>query len=273
MDVFANYANRDEGIIALVYIYRTMTPDVPLWFDRALATILLPQSGATQPVITPFARPGASAASGLRAATTDNVAGMRSTAIAVAPLGSSYLIKIRMGSTQLEPAALEARLTAFIAGLRWPAESGEARAVTAVEACPEPLQLREARIVRMQGADALMDALIGTMPEETGTRRPPPPVYCREPGATVQMGVYRPNRSRNGYLIGLNDAGIAVSVGEATDLSALLGQASNGRRFAVAVLGRNVTTTYPSFNRLPPPTQALALVNSGQALTSSTVGR
>ena len=97
MDVAVTYADRDEQIIAIVYLYRTGAGDLPLWFDRAVATIMLPQTGAAAPTIAGFTRPGASVASGLRAAMTDNVSGMRSTAVAIAPLGSSFLIKIRMG--------------------------------------------------------------------------------------------------------------------------------------------------------------------------------
>src|SRR5205085_7115898 len=52
-DVVATYMDRDTGVIALVYLYRTMTASVPLWFDRAVATIMLPQTGAAFPAITP----------------------------------------------------------------------------------------------------------------------------------------------------------------------------------------------------------------------------
>lgn len=268
LDVVATYANHDEGIIALVYIYRTGSGDVPLWFDRALATIMLPQTGAAWPAVTPFTRPGASVASGLRAAMTDNVAGMRSTAVAIAPLAPGWLIKIRMGSSQLDPAALDARLTAFIAALRWPAEGAGARAAVPIEPCPTPLQLREARIVRTEGADVLMDSIIGSIGPEPGQRVAPPPVYCREPGATVERGVYRPNRSTESYLIGINDAGLAIGVGDASAISQLLGN-NNRRRYSVSLYARTSTSTYPSFNRLPPPDQALALVQRGQPLSTT----
>jgi hypothetical protein len=269
-DVVTTFVDRDTGVIALVYLYRTMTPNVPLWFDRAVATVMLPQTGAAFPTITAFTRPGASAASGLRAAMTDNVAGMRSTALAIAPLGSSFLIKIRMGSSQLDPAQLNERLTAFIAGLRWPAESGAATVAVPVEPCPEPLRLREARIVRTDGANVLMDAVIGSMPPEQRVEGPPP-VFCREPGATVAHGVYRANRSTRSYLIALADAGTLITVGPALDLSELMGNGGS-RRYAVSLLRYNSSAAYPSFNRLPPPEQALALVRTGSSALSVTVG-
>jgi hypothetical protein len=267
-DVFATYVDRDENMIALVYVYRTGAGDLPLWFDRALATIMLPQAGAAAPAIAGFTRPGASAASGLRAAMSDNVAGMRSTAVAIAPLGSSWLVKIRMGSARLDPAALDERLSAFAAALRWPAERAGARVAVPIEPCPTPLQLREARILRTETSDVLMDSIVGSMEPEARQPAGPPPVYCREPGATVERGVYRPDRSTDSYLIALQDAGLAVGVGDASGLSRLLG--NNRRRFSVTLYHRNTISSYPSFNRLPPPDQAYALVRDGQPLSTTT---
>jgi hypothetical protein len=267
-DVFATYVDRDERMVALVYIYRTGAGDLPLWFDRTLATIMLPQTGAAAPAIAGFTRPGASAASGLRAAMSDNVATMRSTAVAIAPLGPSWLVKIRMGSAQLDPAALNERLSAFAAALRWPAETGPVRVAVPIEPCPNPLQFREARIVRTETSDMLMDSIVGSIEPEPGQPVGPPPVYCREPGATVDRSVYRPGRSTDSYLIARHDAGLAVGVGDASGLSQLLG--NNRRRFSVTLYDRNAISAYPSFDRLPPPDQAYALVRDGRPLSTTT---
>jgi len=266
-DVAATYIDREASIVALVYIYRTGAGDLPLWFDRTLATIMLPQAGAAPPAITGFTRPRASAASGLRAAMSDNVAGMRSTAVAIAPLGPSWLVKIRLGSPRLDPAELNERLSAFAAALRWPAQTGTARVAVPIEPCPTPLRLREARIVRTETSDVLMDSIVGSIEPEPGQPVRPPPVYCREPGATVERGVYRPDRSTDSYLIALHDAGLAIGVGDASALSQLLG--NNRRRFSVTLYDRNATSSYPSFNRLPPPDQAFALVRDGQPLSTT----
>lgn len=269
-DVFGTYVDREENMIALVYIYRTGAGDVPLWFDRTMATIMLPQAGAAPPAIAGFTRPGASLASGLRAAMSDNVATMRSTAIAIAPLGSSWLVKIRMGSQRLDPAALNERLSAFVAAISWPAETGPARVAVPIEPCPTPLRLRSARVLPVDTQDMLMDSVIGTV-EPVGEPGPPS-VYCREPGATVERGVYRPDRATDAYLIAVNDGGIAVGVGDASGLSALLGQ-SGRSRFSVTLFEGNRSSVYPSFDRLPPPDQALALVTGGQPLSTTSGGR
>lgn len=269
LDVAATYVDREDGVIALVYIYRTMTPYVPLWFDRQVDTIMLPQAGAARPVISPFTRPRASVASGLRAAMTDNVSGMRSTAVAIAPLGA-WLVKIRLGSARLDPAALDERLTAFIAALSWPAEAGTAPAAVPVQPCATPLQLRQARIVASRTEDMLLDSAVATVEPEAPAG--PPPVWCREPGATLERGVYRPDGATDTYLIALNEAGIALEITDATALSALLGGSHGRRRFSMTLLERNSSSTLPSFDRLPPPDQALALARSSTPTSTTTIG-
>lgn len=277
LDVAATYRNRDEGLLASLYVYKTMTPDVALWFDRALAAILMrPEYGvdaATAPAASAFARPGARAESGLRIALDAGGAEIRSTALAVVPLGR-YLLKIRLSSPRLDRAALDERLTRFIAGLRWPAAAAGERAAAPVLPCPTPLRLRNARVLRDPGmGNVLSDAMGGIIIEQAQQDGdgPPPRPYCREPGATLAYGVYRPGGAADSYLIALGDAGIALSIGQALDLSALLGGGGGGRtRFSMTMLGRDGTTVYPSFNRLPPPAQALSVASgSGPTLSVS----
>jgi hypothetical protein len=268
-DVVATYVDRDEGIIALVYLYRTMTPDVPVWFDRALAQVVLP-TGQPWPAIAGFTRPGATAASGLRTALNDNVPGIRSTAIAIAPLGP-WLVKVRLGSRTLEPAALAERLDAFVAALTWPAQTGTARAAVPVQPCPTPLRLQQARVVNTRTEDMLLDSALATAAPARGDVGPPP-VYCREPGATVERGVYRPGAATDAYLIAMDDAGIALGVGDATGLSALIGNSNRRPHFPMILLERNSSSTLPSFDRLPPPDQALAVARSSTPTMTTTVG-
>ncbi len=266
LDVVATYIDRGEGLIATVYVFWTETPDVALWFDRAVAQVVAGQAGSSQPPTSVFTRPGASAATGLRAALPDNVPGMQSTAIAIAPHGS-WLVKVRLGSTRLAPAEADSRLTDFVAALGWPAEIGPVRVAAPIQPCPSPLNLRRARIVRADPTNLLADALIGSEPllPEAGQA----PVYCREPGPTrPEYGVYRAGGSRDGYLIGLSDAGIALALSEAIDLGTLMGERPSSRRISMVLLGRQETALLPSFNRLPPPEQALEVAQIDRATIS-----
>lgn len=266
MDVVAEYRGA-EGVLATIYLFRTAIPDVALWFDRAAAMISLQPvyglNGAALPAPTAFARPGAAAASGLRTATDLTAArSRRSTGVAVAPLGD-HLLKIRISSDRLDRAGLDALLTRLIEGLRWPAPPADEAAAIPVQPCTAPLRLRSARVLRPDMGETLMDALIGSMgpvaPQKTA-----PAIYCREPGATAEYGVYRPDGSRSAYVIALNDAGIALSLSPATDLGALSGGGRARSRVSMVLLERASTHVYSSFNRLPPPAQAVAVAGAGR---------
>ncbi|MDQ4088533.1 MAG: hypothetical protein M3177_11085, partial [Pseudomonadota bacterium] len=100
---------------------------------------------------------------------------------------------------------------------------------------------------------------------ETDVDRPAP-TYCREPGATLQHGVYRPGGSRHAYLVALGDAGIALSISRGVEIE---GITSGSRRYSMRLLDRDTTSALPSFNRLPPPEQAVAVAFGPRAETIS----
>jgi len=273
LDIVANYGSERDGLWVTVYLYKTQIANVPLWFDRALTTIMLrPEyglAGTAAPTPTAFIPPRASSASGLRAVLDVNAPNLRSTAVAIGP-AAGFQLKIRISSASLDRAALDERLSRFIAGLRWPAEgTPPARAAVAILPCPSPLRLRNARLVRVEVADTLMDALGGI---SLSDEERPAPVYCREPGpANAAYGVYRADGSRDSYLIALNDAGIALSLQEAIDFGALTGRGNSGRRIAMTLLDREATAVMPSFNRLPPPEQAVQAAGAqGSTISVST---
>ena len=261
-DVFAQYGSASDEAFATVYVFQTGIPDAALWFDRSLTAIMVRPvyglEGAPGPVPVAFARPGASLASGLRVSFDLTAPELRSTALAVAPLGD-FMLAIRMSSSRLGRAALDEKLSRFIDGLRWPAQAAHPAAAAAqpIAQCPEPLQLRNARTVRTEMSDSLLSGvLISAINHSESANNPPPPIYCREPGATIAYGVYRPNASRDSYVIALNDAGIAYSAGQTLDLAALTGGGSQGRRYSLTMLVRNASGVVASFDRLPPPAQA-----------------
>lgn len=275
LDVVAVYQHPTDGITASIYIYKTMTPEVAIWFDRALTAIMLRpefgQSGASAPVPAAFTRPGASTASGLRTALEFNSGDIRGTAVAITPIGP-WLVKIRLSATRLDRAGIDALMTRLIEDLRWPAQSNAERAAVPVEPCPEPLRFRQARVVRSDPANVLMDLITGIVVER-GEERGPPPVYCREPGILIaDYGVYRANRSTNSYLVALGDAGLALTVGPAMDIAELSGGGGRGSRYSMMMQDRETTSALPSFNRLPPPAQAVSVAMGGGPRMSVSTG-
>lgn len=270
LDVLAEYKDGADGLTATVYIYRTLRPDASLWFDRALETVrLLPLwglAGTARPDVNPFTPPGDGAASGLRAVMPVTAAGQRATGLAVAPLGD-FLVKVRMSSTQIDAPALASKLDAFVAALRWPARTQPERPAAPILDCAAPLKLKPAREVRTRDMEQnLLGGLFGLVASRPSATRA---AYCREPGATLQAGVYRPGGAQNAYLVALGDAGIALEAAQAISLDQLTskGRDAGGRRGSgqatVTLLDRTSAGVLATFNRLPTPQQALAAAMRG----------
>lgn len=268
LDIIAQYEAEDAT--ATVYLYRTGIPDAALWFDRATATMTRsPRWGVKGPIVPEtFARPGATAESGLLAAVPASGEAWRSTGVAIAPLGD-WLVKMRMSSETLDAAALEERMRALLGALRWPASAGEETTAKPVEPCAEPLKFKRAKLVKQEAADVLMNLFTAGVVEEKKSEAPPP-TYCREPVDLGAHGVYRPDASRNSYVIALNDAGIGLSLAPALTIEGLGG---GGKGWSMMLLERNSRSAMPSFNRLPPPDQALAVAMGGGPRISATAGK
>lgn len=264
LDVTTTYEDPAGDLITTVYLFQTMLPAAPMWFDRALTALVanpqfaLDQSIPAVPIS--FTPPKASAASGLRASLGVNSGGFRSTAVALAPLGP-WMVKLRMSSRSLDRAALDQRLSAFIGELRWPAEVSAPPVAAAIQPCAEPLKLKKARLVSRDLTQTLIDAAMSvTVAERAGK----PPTYCRESGPSPHYGVYRPDASKDQYVVALGDSGTALVVKRAFDLAALDGGSGGGRRYSLSLLKQNATEVLPSFNRLPPPDQAIGVVLGGK---------
>jgi len=268
LDLAATYADPAGDLVTTIYVYQPGVQDVAIWFDRATWAIQAsPQyglGGIALPAPTAFAPPRTGAAGGLRLALDLPGTELKSTAVAIAPIGA-WLVKVRMSSRKLDKAALDSRLDSLLAALGWPAESGTARAAVAILPCPTPLKTKQAKIVRDDMAAVLINAVSFSMQREG-----PPPLYCREPGLPPEFGVYRANGDKDSYVVTLNDAGAALSVGPS--LGGLLG--GNSRKtYSLSRLDHGSAAVLPSFNRLPPPAQAVSVAQGSAPMISATPPR
>jgi hypothetical protein len=269
LDVVADYSDHSNGMIATVYVYRTGLPDAAIWFDRAVwaiqVTPVYALNGAALPAPSTFSASGSGKAIGLRQSIALTAPDLRSTAVAVAPIGK-WMVKVRLSSKNLDAAALDSKLSEVLAALGWPAEAGTGREIAAVVDCAKPLKTKKAKIVPQDMGQMLMAAVSDVAMERDGRQ----PVYCREPGLPASFGVYRADGSENSYVLTLDDAGNAMSVSPALDLGSLLG-GSGGKSWSMVRLDRNGTSVFPSFNRLPPPEQAVSVALGSTPTLSTTV--
>jgi hypothetical protein len=270
-DLIAQYRDPGGDLVASVYIYQPGVADVAIWFDRAVwaiqATPRYGLNGGAVPSPSPFARPGAGAPSGLRLSLDLPGPELKSTAVAIAPLGE-FLVKIRLSSHSLDGAALDAKMGAVMEALGWPAESGTPHTAAAMAPCTTPLKTKQAKIVHDDMGQVLMNSVAFISMEREG----PPPVYCREPGLAPDLAVYRADGDGNSYVVALNDAGLALSLGPALSLDALLGGGGPGKKYSMVRLNHGATEVFPSFNRLPPPAQAVSVAQGGSPTIMTTTG-
>ena len=254
LDVSGTY--RDGGTIATVFLFKTGLPDASIWFDRALFAVQNNPAIRLQPGAPRLAAftPSGRTAGGLTAAF--DLAGGGGAALAVVPAAPSFLLKIRITSSSQNGAQLAERIQQMLSGIRWPQWSeDQPPAAAAIAPCPQPLRTRRAREARAELADDLATAIMGT----AGAMTLPEGTYCREPGPTPTWGVYRLNASTTSYVIALGDAGLAVAAGPPLDLSP--GGARPGRT-SLTMLQRDGIAVLPTFDRLPPPDQAVSVALS-----------
>ena len=271
-DIAAEFTSADRATIATVYIFHPALMSVPIWFDRAQTAIeqrdVYGGAKPVAPLPTPFARPGASAASGLRQTYVPAHGKYRSTALAVMPVGR-WLVAIRLSSTMLDPAAADAELSALVKAIRWPAGAAEAGVAMPVGECADGLAFHKAKQTQV---DMMQTLLGGTLSAAATKDRPsdsPPVAWCRDPVTpTVAYGVYRPGGMSDGYTLAIGDSGRIAGVYKAFTLP---GQPSTGG-YAVTFtdLDGNVST-FPSFDQLPQPQQVLEMVMGGRAAVARTV--
>jgi hypothetical protein len=213
-----------------------------------------------------FALPGQSVAGGLRRTYVPGKGPYRSSAVAVVPLGP-WLVALRLSSTTLDPAGLDARLTATLAEIGWPAATPATQAAVPVAACADHLRFKKAKLNKPDMTQALFGSILAGAAAH-GEAKPTPESlkpWCRDGEGTDNYGVYRHEGSIDGYLLALGDAGRTASIYPAVALPP-------ARPGGMAVSMTDVdgdTATYPSFNALPQPDQVLALLTRGTPISRS----
>lgn len=272
LDVMTHYEDANTRIT--VFLFRPRWANVAMWFERAEAGMRSnTMFGTTTPLAdgpTMFARPGGSVLSGMRR-TYSATGEYQTTSIAVMPVGI-WLVKVRISSKTLDPAAVDTLMTSALAGIAVPATLADGAPVAEIAACAEPMRWRRARIIRPTMGSVLMSSVIAMAvnspesveaegAEDRGTVRQN---LCREPGNHAAYTVYRDLDVANAYQMAVGDAGAAVTVGRMA--SALLG----GDNVDVMMSLHNQSLIYPSFNRLPAPQQVYEMVTTTQPASSAT---
>ena len=262
-DVSLQFEDADRATSLTYYIFHPAEMSVPMWFDRAQTAILQRDiyGGATPATVEPvaFAPPNTSVPAALRQVYTPGKGPYRATGLAVLPV-DEWLVAIRLSSALLDPAALDARLGEAIAALRWPATvAAPAIAATPISACADTQTYKKAKLQKPDMMQALLGGTGALVAKEKDTK---PVTWCRNGEATVLYGVYRADGTKAAYTLAIGDSGRVATVGGG--IGSLLGK--GGYEVNYRDLDGSVSV-FPSFDRLPEPTQLLSLVFKGGAIS------
>ena len=269
LDVSIHYSDTDTTLT--IFLFRPALANVAVWFDRSETQIALGDLfGGVSPFadIRAFAPPQGTIASAMRRIYVPGKREIKSTALAVLPLGE-WLLKIWMTSNGLDPAELDAKLDEVVKAIGWPADATESVAAVPLPICTGQLAYaRKAKLRKPSLTDALLGAtLMGVAADKAAKGEKGTPIdWCREGQANQQYGVYRDKGSRDAYTLPMGDAGRTISVSPGIALDG----GNGGYMLTLGQLDR--TLVYPSFDRLPAPDTAFQAVFKTAPVSSSARG-
>jgi hypothetical protein len=271
LDVIVDYRAPADQEVTTVYLFRNVTGDVPVWFDRIQRTIESnPKLGTAKLAIPPaaFTPVGQSSPAGLRVVYSSTGAGWTSSAAAITSTGEWY-VAIRSSSKTLTPLQLLGRLEQSFAAIRWPKEMVAAPAVAPIADCASPLpQGADAQAAPPDPTMAVAAAIVAATDtfEKAKPTKPVPAAarWCREPTKIDGAGVYRPNAATDSYLIAYQDAGRGIWVGKNLSLNQIASELSKEPTFTVELIDVDHRAGYGGFKSLPNIAQALWAAQHGQ---------
>lgn len=255
LEISQSFASEDGRQSLTISIFRDTNGAVPVWFAQAQRAIVL-RADLKNPVLavppTAFTPPGQGAASGLKAVYAPfEVEGIRSTGVALFDIGDWY-VKLRANSATLTPPDMADWMEGVIAELVLP--PGAATAAVPVADCKPKLA---------KAAEAA-DSTLAETALSTGVKTPAARIeaklWCLERVVRGNFAVYRPDASRDRYLLASGDNGKAFVVQP---------QGSGRARYhSVNFLTAHQATMMPPQNRLPSPQRVLDMAEAKRMVTA-----
>lgn len=260
-----------------VYVFRNTNGDIPVWFAQAQYGVEnRAMFGTVQPVGDPivFDPTGNGGSAGLKLVyRTSGATDYASTGVVLFSVGE-WFVKLRASSTTRSAPELEAWLDQAISELTLPPNAKLAKGVAPVADCPEMLRFdKKSKDAPQDMAATLFGGLLGAMSSEKQDEDPaegeradlPPVVWCRDVRVSGTQVVYRPDQSRDSYLLAFGDNGNGVWISPESDLGALLGDRKDkNKRYSVTLKTAGMNSTYVAQDRLPSPERVIELVNGNR---------
>ena len=258
-DVASDYRNADGSEDLTVFLFRNVSGNVPVWFDRARSYIMSTPEKYGRPTslgTRPFTPRGQSSTTGLMEIFTTG-GRSRSTGLMILPVNNFYA-KIRFSSATLDAAQLEQQMLAAANVIDWSSRAVGTPA-SPIADCASPLPARGlARVAVVSEQDRMMSALVlGLFSQVPVKTKSQVQTFCREADAQQHhYGLYRPDASTSRYMLAIADSGRAVIVGS-NDLAAVLSETKKSPRYSVSFVDFDETRNFSDFDGLPLPEQAM----------------
>src|SRR5579884_77017 len=275
LDVAAEFRSPDDKEITTIYVFRRVTGDVPLWFDRIQNAIEARESFKSPTVAipaAPFTPAGQSNARALKVVYSAGGPPWKSSAAALTTTGEWY-VAVRASSQTLTPDQLLARLDETFGAIKWPKEKAPAANAYVIGDCPDALpQGPDAEPAAADGSVILMAALaanVGGSSKDAGEVKPPR--WCRDPDKMTGAGIYRPDAAKDRFFVAFQDSGRGIMV-EPNELAGLLAGAKNNAplTYTVEMVDIDRRIGFGSFKSLPSFAQAIWLTEHGNRAYSAT---
>jgi hypothetical protein len=278
LDVAAEFRSPDTKEDTTIFIFRKVTGDVPLWFDRIQRTVEMRGTFATPSAVIPpaaFTPAGQPNARALRVVYSAGAPPWKSSGAALTMVGDWY-VAVRASSQTLTPEQLLARIQQTFTAIKWPKEKAAAPLAVPIADCANTLQQPQtpANALPDDGASILLNAIAPSVAREHPAKEDVAPHWCRDPRILPDVGVYRPNEATDRYLIAFQDAGrgIWVMPNEMGDLLAK-GQGKDRTSYTVEFIEIDRQMGFGSFDSLPSVAQALEISRGPHKYSTTTWGK
>jgi hypothetical protein len=273
-DVAGIYELPGLTIALTVYIYQPAVQDAAIWFAEARIPIesRSERYGKVNEVAgaKAFIPTGETIPTGLRTVWSGDGA-YKSTALATAPVGRDWLMKIRLSSKDKTAPELDVLLTQVLSELRVP-KAEIAVAAAPIAPCTTKLKpLMVAKPAQNDGASALVGSLFSNYvmdqiekPRKGAKAAPPPTPFCRDEALSTPLNVYRRDDASEFYVLSTGDSGRAA-IAQRDALGSLLAKTKDAPpAYSVQFVVPGEATVYGNYDRLPPPSQVIEIVNAGK---------
>ncbi|WP_447760988.1 hypothetical protein [Sphingopyxis panaciterrae] len=256
LDISQNFGSSDGQQQLTIYIFRNTNGSVPLWFAQAQRAITMRDDLKNPALAIPpvaFTPPGRAAGSGLKAVfAPTGVEGVRSTGVALFAVGDWY-VKLRATSATLSASELSDWIETALAGITLP----RAAAAPALPAAVQPIAGCDAPLTfAPEATDSALAATALTIGVQTPAARLKPAQWCLDSVVGGNRAVYRPDGTRDRYLLATGDNGKALAVQP---------QAPGGY-YSVNFVTAAQTFRLVAQDRLPSPQRVLALVDGERSV-------